>query len=135
MTRPMRCATLLLVLLACTVPAAVPSPAFAAAAPRLQVFFASDFKDQAYQKKAYSKVASRWAMPSELPPEGNKAVVVVVILRDGRGADLRLHYESGSQRWDEAAVAAVKSAIPFEPLPVDYGEDSVAVHFHFIYAE
>jgi len=114
---------------------AAPSPAVAMPSPKLQVFFASDFSDQEYQKKAYSKVASLWVMPSELPPEGNKAVVVVVILRDGKGADLRLHFESGSKMWDEGALAGVKSAIPFEPLPEGYGRESVEVHFHFIYAE
>jgi len=114
---------------------AVPSFVAAMPAPRLQVFFASDFTDQEYQKKAYTQVASLWTMPTELPPEGNKAVVIVVILRDGKGADVRLHMESGSQMWDDAAVAAVKNAIPFPALPAGYGHDSVEVHFHFLYTE
>lgn len=135
MTRSKRRATLLLVLMTCTVLAAVPLLYAAQASPRLQVFFASDFSDQEYQKKAYSRVASLWVMPSDLPPEGSKAVVIVVILRDGKGADVRLNYESGSQAWDDAAVAAVKSAIPFEPLPRGYGRDSVEVHFHFLFTE
>ena len=136
MTRPMRHATLLLVLLTCTALATTMSPpAAAAAAPKLQVFFASDFADREYQKKAYAKVASLWVMPAEMPPEGNKAVVIVVILRDGKGAEVRLHMESGSQAWDDAAVAAVKESIPFPALPAEYGRDSVEVHFHFMFTE
>jgi protein TonB len=135
MTRSIRHLTSLLVLLTCTVLAAGPPVDAAQAAPRLQVFFASDFTDHEYQKKAYTKVASLWVMPSEMPPEGNKAVVIVVILRDGKGADVRLNYESGSKAWDDAAVAAVKSAIPFEPLPEGYRRDSVEAHFHFLFME
>ena len=114
---------------------AVPPPAVAEAAPRLQVFFASDFTDQEYQKKAYSKVASLWTMPVQMPPEGNKAVVIVVIRRNGEGADVRLHMESGSQAWDDAALAAVQDSLPFAALPAGYGRDSVEVHFHFIFTE
>ncbi len=135
MTRSICCAASLLVLMACIVLIAVQPLTAAAAAPRLQVFFASDFTDREYQKESYSKVAALWTMPAKMPPEGSKAVVVVVILRDGKGADVRLHFQSGSQDWDDAAVAAVKSAAPFDPLPPGYGPDSVEVHFHFVYSE
>jgi protein TonB len=128
-------AAILIVLMASLVPAA-PSPAHGAVAgPKLQVFFAADFTDQEYQKKAYSRVASAWKMPPDLPPEGSKAVVIVRILRDGRSAEVRLHFQSGSDGWDAAAVAAVKDAGPFAPLPREYGRDSVEAHFHFIYSE
>jgi len=130
-----RNAASLLVLMTGLMLIAVPPPAVAEAAPRLQVYFASDFTDQEYQKKAYSKVASLWTMPVETPPEGNKAVVIVVILRDGKGADVRLHMESGSQAWDDAALAAVQDSLPFAALPAGYGHDSVEVHFHFIFTE
>ncbi len=135
MTRSIRPATILLVLMIGMMLVAVPPLYSALAAPKLHVFFASDFTDQEYQKKAYSKVASLWVMPSAMPPEGNKAVVIVVILRDGKGADVRLTFESGSQAWDDAAVAAVKNSIPFAALPQGYGRDSVEVHFHFLFSE
>ncbi len=135
LARSIRCATALLVLIACIILIPVQPLIAAAAAPRLQVFFASDFTDREYQKESYSKVAALWTMPAKMPPEGSKAVVVVVILRDGKGADLRLHFQSGSQDWDDAAVAAVKSAAPFSPLPKEYGRDSVEAHFHFVYSK
>jgi len=113
-------------------PAAAPSSAGAAAcAPRLQVFFAADFKDQAYQTKAYQKVASSWKRPATSPKAGGKAVVIVVIGRDGKTTPPVLHLASGSDAWDAAAVEALKKAAPFDPLPKAFSGPSVEVHFHF----
>src|SRR5207245_6179013 len=39
----------------------------AAAAPRLKVYFASDFKDAAYQQDTYKKVAAAWKRPATSP--------------------------------------------------------------------
>ena len=49
----------------------------AAGTPGLKVYFASDFKDTAYQKKAFDKVAKSWKRPAETPEPGSKAVVIV----------------------------------------------------------
>jgi len=100
-------------------------------APSLQVFFASDFTDQAYQKKVYDKVGSLWRRPPADPKRGAKTVVITTIGRDGKGAPPLLHMKSGSDAWDTAALAAVKSASPFPPLPAAYPQPGVEVHFHF----
>ena len=99
--------------------------------PRLQTFFAADFTDAAYQQKAYNKVASTWKRPPTLPAAGGKAVVIVSIARDGTTGPPLLHMKSGSDPWDTAAILAVKSASPFDPLPKSYPRDTVEVHFHF----
>ena len=104
-----------------------------AAAPRLHVYFASDFTDAAYQKQTYQKVASAWKRPAKSPKPGNKAVVIAVIQKDGSIPPPTLHLASGSDDWDAAALEAVKSAAPFGPLPKGYGRHSVEVHFHFEY--
>ena len=104
-----------------------------AAAPRLKVYFAADFKDAAYQRSAYTKVASAWKRPAQSPKPGNKAVVIVVIQKDGTAPAPTLHLASGSDYWDRAAIAAVTKASPFEPLPKAYTRPSVEVHFHFEY--
>jgi protein TonB len=103
----------------------------ASCSPRLQAFFAADFKDQAYQQKAYQQVASSWKRPAGSPKAGGKAVVIVSIARDGKGTPPALHLKSGSDAWDEAAVEAVKTASPFDPLPRSHAGPSVEVHFHF----
>jgi len=100
-------------------------------APSLQAYFAGDFTDQAYQKKVYDKVGSLWRRPPADPKRGAKAVVITTIGRDGKGAPPLLHMKSGSDAWDTAALAAVKSASPFPPLPASYPQPGVEVHFHF----
>lgn len=99
--------------------------------PRLQSFFAADFTDAAYQQKAYNKVASAWKRPPTLPAAGAKAVVIVNIAKDGHTGPPLLHMKSGSDPWDAAAMLAVKTAAPFDPLPKSYPRDTVEVHFHF----
>ncbi|HET8946631.1 MAG TPA: TonB family protein [Candidatus Polarisedimenticolia bacterium] len=100
-------------------------------APSLQAFFASDFTDQAYQKKAYDKVAALWKRPPADPKRGAKAVVITTIAKDGKGTPPMLHMKSGSDAWDAAAMQAVKAASPFPPLPASYAQPGVEVHFHF----
>jgi periplasmic protein TonB len=100
-------------------------------APSLQVFFASDFTDQAYQKKAYDRVASIWKRPPGDPRRGSKTVVITTIAKDGKGTTPMLHMKSGSDAWDAAAMQAVKAASPFPPLPASYAQPGVEVHFHF----
>jgi periplasmic protein TonB len=104
-----------------------------AAAPKLTVYFAADFKDPVYQQKTYTKVASAWRRPAQAPKPGGKAVVNTVIQQDGSATQIFLHYKSGSDAWDAAALEAVRKAAPFDPLPKTYPRPSVEVHFHFEY--
>jgi len=104
-----------------------------AAAPRLTVYFASDFTDAAYQKKTYQKVAAAWKRPANTPKPGSKAVVIAVIQKDGSVPAPTLSHTSGSDEWDAAALAAVNHAAPLDPLPKAYRRPSVEVHFHFEY--
>lgn len=106
-----------------------------AAAPSLQVYFAADFKDEAYQSKVFKKVAGSWNMPAETPEPGGKAVVVVTIRRGGETSGTRLHHRSGADAWDAAAIQALSKAAPFNPLPKSYTPGSVEVHFHFAYTD
>ena len=104
-----------------------------AAAPQLKVFFAADFKDPVYQRKTYEKVASSWRRPATTPKPGAKAVVIALIQKDGSIPEPVLHFKSGSEAWDTAALEAVRKAAPFEPLPKGYPRPAVEVHFHFEY--
>ena len=104
-----------------------------AGTPDLKTYFASDFSDQAYQKKVHQKVGLAWKRPDQPPKPGSKSVVIVTILRDGSLLESRLNMKSGSDAWDASAVEAVKKAAPLEPLPKSYPRTSVEVHFHFEY--
>jgi protein TonB len=122
-----RAAGLVGALLLSVLAAAAPAPC----TPLLQVYFAADFKDQPYQQTVYQRVAAAWLRPATSPKAGGKTVVIAIIARDGTIAPPIVNLKSDSEAWDAAALAAVKKAAPFEPLPKSYSQPSVEVHFHF----
>jgi len=98
--------------------------------PRFNAYFASAFTDAAYQKEAAAKVLKGWK-PAAGPEAGKKTVLIAIIARDGKLQGLRDHLMTGSKPWDDAAIAAVKAAAPFAPLPKTYPHPTLEVHFHF----
>ena len=46
---------------------AATTPGAKSCSPRLQAYFAADFKDADYQKRAFQKIASAWKRPKESP--------------------------------------------------------------------
>ncbi len=114
-------------------PAVLVSVAISVAAapqPSLNAYFQSTLKDTAYQKKVFDRVAAAWKMPPSRPKVGKKSVVQSVIAKDGKLVSAVVSMESGSKAWDDAALAAVKAAAPFDPLPAGYGYSTLQVHFH-----
>jgi len=106
--------------------------AFAAGRPSLECYFQTTLKDPAYQKKTYEKVAAKWKTPAaaDVPAVGRKTVVQAVIAKDGTLATTEVSMSSGKKVWDAAALKAVTSAAPFDPLPAGFNYPSVQVHFH-----
>lgn len=100
--------------------------------PQLQVFFQSDMSNASYQQKVYQRVAQKWRQPGakQSPAAGKKTIVQAVVGRDGKLVNVTVTSKSGSKAWDDAALAAVKKAAPFEPLPAGYTSPTLEVHFH-----
>ena len=98
--------------------------------PRFNAYFASAFTDAAYQKEAAAKVMKGWK-PVAGPEPGKKTVLIAMIGRDGKLMGLRDNMTTGNKAWDDAAIAAVKAAAPFAPLPKTYTYPTLEVHFHF----
>ena len=98
--------------------------------PRFTAYFTSAFTDAAYQKVAADKVLKAWKAPAGAPV-GKKTVLIALIGADGKLAGLRDHVTTGFKPWDDAAVAAVKAAAPFPPLPKSWTFPTLEVHFHF----
>jgi periplasmic protein TonB len=96
----------------------------------MNAYFASDFKDTAYQNAAVQLVLKSWKPSGPLPQPGKKTVVISTIGRDGKLRESRIHLESGKPAFDAAAMAAVRKAV-FQPLPKSYPGTSVEVHWHF----
>jgi protein TonB len=107
-------------------------PAFAAARADLQVYFQSNFTDAAHQKKTFDRVAKAWKAPAaaQVPEVGKKTVVQAVIGKDGKLFSAVVSMSSGRKGWDDAVLAAVKRAAPFDPLPSSFHYPTVEVHFH-----
>jgi protein TonB len=110
------------------------APALAAGgSPRLQTFFQGNLST-AYQQKVYNRVAQRWTQPAQTPAVGKKSVVVAFIAKDGKLISAELKEASGSKAWDAAALAAVKKAAPFDPVPAGFSSPTVELHVHVAWA-
>jgi protein TonB len=97
---------------------------------RFNAYFTPAFTDAAYQKEAAAKVLKAWKPPAGAPA-GKKTVLIAQIAKDGTLAGLQDHLMTGFKPWDDAAVAAVKRAVPFAPLPKTWAYPTMEVHFHF----
>ena len=70
------------------------------------------------------------------PPKiGTNARVVVLmkIRKDGNLESVKILKSSGSSEMDNAALNAVKSTAPFQPLPLSFTGETVDVNFSFNY--
>lgn len=107
-------------------------PALAAGRPSLNAYFQSNLTDTSYQKKTFDRVAKAWKTPaaSQIPEVGKKTVVQAVIAKDGKLISAVVSTSSNKKGWDTAALAAVRTAAPFDPLPGNYKASTVEVHFH-----
>lgn len=104
----------------------------AAPQAQVQVYFQSNLADAAYQQQVFGRVAKHWAMPraKDAPKPGEKAVVQVLIDGSGKVLSAAVSTQSGSAKWDDAALAAVKGAAPFPSLPKSLGATTLEFHVH-----
>jgi periplasmic protein TonB len=107
-------------------------PSLAAGRASLNVYFQSNLMDTAYQKKTFDRAVKAWKAPaaSQIPEVGKKTVVQAVIAKDGKLVSAVVSMSSGKKGWDGAALAAVRAAAPFDPLPAGFKPPSVEAHFH-----
>jgi protein TonB len=97
---------------------------------RFNAYFTTGFTDAAYQQEAAAQVLKAWK-PPKAAPVGKKTVLRAEISRDGKLAGLIDHQMTGDKAWDAAAIAAVRSAVPFKPLPKSWPHPTMEVDFHF----
>lgn len=104
----------------------------AAPQAQLQLYFQSTLADAAYQQQVFGRVAKRWVTPAarDAPKPGEKTVVQVLIDGQGKLLSAAVSLQSGSAKWDDAALAAVKRAAPFPPLPKSLGATTLEFHVH-----
>ncbi|MDI6783460.1 MAG: TonB family protein [bacterium] len=89
-----------------------------------------------YLVAVQNKVSENWQPPAKTAAVREaKTVVFFQILRDGKVTDVQVEQSSGSTALDAAALRAVKLADPLPPLPQGFKEDTLRVHFGFVYYE
>ncbi|RKH41680.1 TonB family protein [Corallococcus sicarius] len=105
----------------------------ASGSPQLQTFFQGALDSPTYQQQAFQRVARGWKQPGPkgTPALGKKTIVQAILDKDGKLVSTAILTESGAKAWDAAALAAVKKAAPFPPLPKGYASPTLEAHFHF----
>ncbi|MFB3897155.1 MAG: energy transducer TonB [bacterium] len=89
-----------------------------------------------YLVAVQNKVSENWQPPDKSGAVREaKTIVFFQILRNGQIANARVEQSSGSVELDTAALRAVKLASPLPPLPQGFKEDTLRIHFGFVYYE
>lgn len=84
-----------------------------------------------YMINLQKEIKSNWS-----PPKMNNSKITVAsfsIDKDGGLKNVKIKNSSGIKSTDEAAILAIKTSAPFEPLPKAYKEKHVNIDFTFDY--
>jgi periplasmic protein TonB len=88
-----------------------------------------DFPYTLYIDGMQRRIGGNWFRP-QVPP-GTAAVIYFRIQRDGTITDPRIQTPSGNSAFDRAALSAVRSSAPLNPLPFAYNGNYLGVHLTF----
>src|SRR6266576_1337969 len=78
--------------------------------------FALDAGDVgAYLDQVESRIMAVWQLPKKV--DGRNVIMRMHLERSGRVSNVRVEESSGDKEFDDAAVEAVRRAIPFPPVP------------------
>ncbi len=77
------------------------------------------------------KVSDNWFSASVEHGKSLSCTVFFRLNRSGRISGLRLQKGSGDSYFDRAALRAIKSSVPFPPLPGAFDEPALGIHFRF----
>jgi TonB family protein len=90
-----------------------------------------------YFRALYARVLARvrWPRALALAFEQGEVVVAFTLNRDGSVADVRVSRSSGFAEFDDAVVAAIRTASPFGPVPASIaeGRSGVRVNAPFVF--
>ncbi len=81
------------------------------------------------------KIAGYWDVPLEASQSKRFCKIYFRVEKSGRITGSSVESSSGSFLFDQAALRAVLQASPLPPLPGDFNEDYLGVHFSFAYEE
>ncbi len=88
-----------------------------------------DFPYTLYIQGMHRRIGTNWFRPPVA--DGTRVLVYFRILRDGTIGEVRVESSSGNPTFDRAALSAVKSSSPLNPLPFAYDGTYLGVHLTF----
>jgi TonB family protein len=88
-----------------------------------------DFPYSIYLQSMNRKIGAVWTRPQVTP--GTATIVYFRIQRDGKIVDAIIETPSGNGTFDRAALSAVRSASPLNPLPFGYSGPFLGVRLTF----
>ena len=112
-----------------TQPAAAPGPEVAVGTSGITGLEGGDFPYTLYIQGMHRKIGSNWFRPQTAA--GGTTIIYFRILRDGTITDAKVETPSGNNTFDRAALSAVRSASPLNPLPYAYSGTYLGVHLTF----
>lgn len=92
-----------------------------------------NFPFASYISRMRQKIATTWEVPAGTEGLERSAVVYFRVHRNGSVSDVNVEKSSGLQLFDRSCQRGVIEAAPMPPLPREYDEEFVAVHFTFVY--
>ena len=92
-----------------------------------------DFPYASYINRMRQKIATAWEVPAGSAGVPLKAVVYFRANRDGSVSNVTIEQSSGMPLFDRSCQRAVLQAAPLPPLPREYRDEYVGVHFPFVY--
>ncbi|HXV14439.1 MAG TPA: TonB family protein [Candidatus Krumholzibacteria bacterium] len=94
-------------------------------------FDGGDFPYDAFIARMRHKIAAAWQVPAGSEGIERFAVVYFRVHRDGNITHVSVERGSGVFLFDQSCQRAVIQAAPFPPLPREYADEYVGVHFSF----
>lgn len=100
-------------------------------------FDTTDIVRRGYMDMLKQKVESIWDYPVQAARQGiyGDLVIRFVIRRDGTLGEVKVLKTSGHRLLDDAAVKALRSGVPYWPLPDGWNQESLVIRGRFIYTQ
>lgn len=92
------------------------------------------FGSSYYLSLVFGKIRDLWDNPVEAS-DILRVTIYFRILRDGQIIDTRVEKSSGIELFDQSAMRAILSSIPFPPLPAEYTGEYLGIHLEFEYIQ
>jgi protein TonB len=88
-----------------------------------------DFPYTLYLQGMHRRIGMNWFRPQV--PDGTATLIYFRIQRDGTIGEVKIETSSGNGTFDRAALSAVRSSSPLNPLPFAYDGTYLGVHLTF----